>query len=253
MTDSNHSRVSLVILNKNDAAGLKVVYPRIPLSRIDEILVIDGQSVDDSVEYCRARGVRVIVQEKLGRGEAFRIAAREIRGDYVIFLSSDGNEDPADIPQFIRLLDDGNDLVIASRLARGGKNKDDGRFFPLRKWMLQLFTLVINLRWHGHITDVWNGYRAFKTAKLRNLPSTTDGHVIELEQSIHALQLGYRIAEFPTNEGDRVQGNTRNPLIKTGVGLVNTTLKEMFTFGFLGCCILVNFSLLGIINTADII
>jgi len=248
MTDVNRSRVSLVILNKNDATGLKVVYPRIPLSCVDEVLVIDGQSVDDSVQYCRARGLRVIVQEKLGRGEAFRIAAREIRGDYVIFLSSDGNEAPEDIPQFIRLLDEGNDLVIASRLAQGGKNKDDGRFFPLRKWMLQLFTLVINLRWQGHITDVWNGYRAFKTEKLRRLPSTTDGHIIELEQSIHALQLGYRIAEFPTDEGDRVQGNTRNPLVKTGMGLINITLKEMFTFRVMGCFLLVYLNLMGVVQ-----
>lgn len=221
-------KTSLVILNKNDAEGLKVIYPLIPLEYINEILVVDGKSVDDSVQFCINNGIKVVKQDKLGRGEAFRIAAKEISGDYCIFLSSDGNEDPRDIPKFIKLLNEGNDLVIASRLARGGKNKDDGRIIPFRKWMLQLFTFVVDIRWKAKLTDSWNGYRAFRTEKLRSLPTSTDGHVIELEQTIKALKLGYKVVEFPTVEGDRVKGMTGNPLIKTGMGLFMITLKEIF-------------------------
>jgi len=225
----SETRVSLVILNKNDVEGLKTIYPQIPLDCIDEIMVIDGQSKDGSVKYCINNNIEVVVQEKPGRGEAFRIASGKITGEYVIFLSSDGNEDPGDIPEFIRLLDDGNDMVIASRLAKGGKNKDDGKFLPIRKWMLQVFTWLINSVWRGHITDVWNGYRAFRSDKLRILPLASEGHLIELEQTIHALKLGFNIAEFPTIEGDRVKGVTRNPLIKTGVGLIRVLIKEIVT------------------------
>ena len=222
-------KVSLVILNKNDIEGLKAIYPRIPVDLLYEIVVIDGKSTDGTREFCDENGIRIIVQEKLGRGEAFRIAASLVEGEYVIFLSSDGNEVPEDIPKFIQLLDEGNDIVIASRLMNGSRNKEDGVFLPVRKWALQAFTATINLLWRGNLTDVWNGYRAFNTEKFRELPTIADGHLIELQQTIRALKRGYRIVEFPTIEERRVSGRTRNPLIKTGAGLISVLVKEVIS------------------------
>ena len=221
---------SLVILNKNDVEGLTLIYPQIPLEQLHEVVVIDGQSTDASIEFCREKNIRVVVQETLGRGEAFRLTSHLISGDSVIFLSSDGNEDPGDIPKFIQLLDGNYDMVIASRLAVGARNKDDGHFLPIRKWALQTFTMAVNIIWRGQLTDVWNGYRAFRTEKLKALPTTAEGHLIELQQTIRALKLGYRIAEFPTVEGDRISGRTRNPLIKTGIGLISVLIKEILTY-----------------------
>jgi hypothetical protein len=152
-----------------------------------------------------------------------------VQGDYTIFLSSDGNEDPKDIPKFINFLDQDYDLVIASRLARDGRNKDDNKLFPIRKWALQAFSKIVNMAWKSNLTDVWNGYRAFRTEKLKSLPSTASGHLIELEQTIRSLKLGYRVAEFPTIEGDRVSGKTRNPLFRTGVKLTLLLLRELLT------------------------
>lgn len=229
MNKAHNIKVSLVILNRNDAECLKLIYPRIPLESIDEIMVIDGKSEDNSVDICRELGIRVIVQDKLGRGEAFRIAAKEIKGDYVIFLSSDGNEDPTDIPKFIRTLAEGYDMVIASRLLPGARNKDSGKFFPIRIWMQKLFSLLVNMIWGGNLSDVWNGYRAFNADKLRLLPSSADWHLIELEQTIRALKLGYKIAEFPTIEGDRLFGRSRIPFIRTGFGLIIILIREIFT------------------------
>lgn len=228
------TKTSLVILNKNDVDGLRVIYPQIPTELLHEILVIDGQSTDDSVQFCEENSIKVVVQDKPGRGEAFRMALSFVSGDYVIFLSSDGNEEPKDIPKFIKLLDEGYDMIIASRLAKGARNKDDNTFFPLRKWMLQVFTKVVNVRWHSHITDIWNGYRAFRTDKLRSLPMTAENHSIELEQTIQAIKMSYRIAEFPTIEGDRIEGETRNPLIKTGWGLIRVLAREMLCFNIAG-------------------
>lgn len=228
MNERVKAKVSLVILNKNDAVSLKVIYPQIPFDCIDECFVIDGQSSDESAKVCAELGLRVIVQDKLGRGEAFRIARGETSGDYVVFLSSDGNENPADIPKFIELLENGNDMVIASRLINGGRNKDDGRFFPIRKWMLQLFTWAVNFAWKSNLTDVWNGYRAFRTNKLKTLTTTADNNLIELQQTIRAIKLNYRIAEFPTIEGQRISGKTQNPLLKTGLGLIGILLSELF-------------------------
>ena len=202
---------------------------QVPMTVIDELIVIDGQSSDGSAELCHQKGIKVIIQEKMGRGEAFQIAAEAVNSDYLIFLSSDGNEDVGDILKFIDLLDRDYDMVIASRLTQGGRNKDDGKLIQIRKWMLQIFTRIVNLRWHSSLTDVWNGYRAFRVDKLRMLPTTADGHLIELQQTIRALKLGYRIAEFPTIEGDRIAGKTGNSLLKTGPGLIRVLVSEILS------------------------
>ena len=65
---------------------------------LDEVLVVDGGSTDGTLEFFESRGVRVIRQERRGRGEAFRLAAQHARNDRLVFFSPDGNEDPDDIP-----------------------------------------------------------------------------------------------------------------------------------------------------------
>lgn len=223
-------KASLAIINKNDCAGLERIYFQIPIEELYEVFVIDGQSTDHTVDFCRKHAIRCIVQDKLGRGDAFRLAAREAKGDSIIFLSSDGNENPTDIPKFIQLLEQGNDLVIASRLAKGAHNKDDGRFFPIRKWMLYLFTLIVNIAWKSNLTDVWNGYRAFNKDKFQKLPTTANNNLIELQQTIRALKRGYKVAEFPSIEGPRIAGKTQNPLLKTGIGLIGILLEELIHY-----------------------
>ena len=138
-------RSSLVLLTYNEIDGVRAIVPRIPRDGIDEIIAVDFASTDGTREYLAQEGIRVVPQERRGRGEAFRLAFATCGGDRLVFFSPDGNEDPADIPRVFAALDTA-DMAIASRFMDGGRNEEDDSALPLRKWANQTFTWAANTR-----------------------------------------------------------------------------------------------------------
>jgi glycosyltransferase involved in cell wall biosynthesis len=222
-------RVSLVILTLNEIDGLRALYDRIPIDEVDEVFVVDGGSTDGTREFLQERGVRIVEQKSRGRGEAFRLACEASSGDALIFYSPDGNEDPADIPRFRPLLEEGYDVVIASRMMRGSHNEEDEQLLRLRKWVNNALTLAVNLWWNrrgSYVTDTINGYRAITRQAFRCIWPESAGYTIEYESSIRALKLGLRIAEFPTHEGERIGGESYATSLPTGLAMLRVFARE---------------------------
>jgi glycosyltransferase involved in cell wall biosynthesis len=222
-------KISLIILTKNEIQGTKAMVPKIPRESIDEIITIDGKSSDGTTQFLESQGIRVITQEKMGRGEAFRIAMEEASGDALIFFSPDGNEDPADIAKFRKFLDEGNDIVIASRMMKGARNEQDDEFFKLSKWVNQIFTLIANILWNRsgkYVTDTINGFRAVTKETWAKIKPDGSGYTIEYQSSIRAFKNRLKIAEFPTYEGNRI-GPGGAPRWNTGVAFIKCLWKEI--------------------------
>jgi glycosyltransferase involved in cell wall biosynthesis len=211
-------KISLVILTRNEIVGLKEVFHKIPLHLVDEYFAVDGGSIDGTLEFFQQMGVPVVLQQKLGRGEAFRLAFERASGDALIFFSPDGNEDPLDIPKFAPILQSGADLVIGTRMIPGAHNEEDELLFPFRKWANQTFTRIANLVWNrgDYITDTINGYRAIRRSAWNQLCPDGSGYTIEYQSSIRAFKLHLKIREFPTHEGSRIDGREGSPSMKTG-------------------------------------
>lgn len=210
-------KVSLAILNRNDLEGAKQVVPRIDRSLFDEIFVVDGMSTDRSVEFFREQGLEVIVQKRSGRGDAVRTSLERATGTHIVFLSTDGEEDPQDLGKFIERFKTGADLVIASRVAAGARHKAHERLIWIhRLWYLQFITFLINVMFGGRLTDCWNGYRGFSVEALRAIQTNAEGFLIEAQQTIRCLAAGREVVEFPTHEGTRVGGASMNPIFRSG-------------------------------------
>jgi glycosyltransferase involved in cell wall biosynthesis len=221
---------TLVILTLNEIDGITDIFPKLPLHTLDEFLVVDGGSTDGTVEFFQARGVRVLRQDRRGRGEAFRLAVQHARNEFLVFFSPDGNEDPGDIPRLIEGLSAGYDMVIASRFMPGARSEDDDKFlFASRRWGNLLFTWLANVlcargRW---ITDTINGYRAITRAAFRRLAPDATGYAIEFQMSIRALQLGLRVLEVPTQESPRIgRGVSKLNAIPVGLKFLGVLTRE---------------------------
>ena len=221
---------SLIILTLNEIEGVRALYDRIPFDAVDECFVVDGGSIDGTVEFFRGRGIKVVPQEIKGRGEAFRIAVKRAEGDHLIFFSPDGNEDPGDIPKLLELLAMGYDIAIASRFLSGSQNEEDDLRFPWRAWANRAFTFIANIIWNtsrNYITDTINGYRAIKKEAFNKLNINAPGFVIEYQMSIRAMKLGLKVVEIPTVEGQRIGGVSTSKSIPTGLLFLRFLLKEI--------------------------
>ena len=224
----------LVILSFNEVEGLNVFLPKIaPVCRANGIkncFAVDPGSKDGSLDLYNRYNIPVVIQTRRGRGEAFKLAFERSFADVLVFFSPDGNEDINDIAPLCRLIREGADMAIASRMMKGARNEEDASLFRPRKWVNQAFTLSANLLWNRrcpYITDTINGFRAIRRTAWGLMDVTASDFAVEFQSSIHAFKRGLRVAEIPTCEGSRIGGESLAKSWPTGVRFVKLLWREI--------------------------
>ncbi len=227
-------RTGLVLLNKNEEISLASLLPQINQNLFSSVFCVDGNSRDSSQELIRSYGIPILIQTSTGRGNAFKIAFEEASKqdlDALVFLSTDGNENPHDLSRHLALLSSGADLTIASRMMRESFNEEDNSLFRPRKWANKLFMWCIYLAFAKgqiRITDPINGYRAIRREVWTDLNLDAEGFDIEFQMSIRAYKARLRVSEFPTIEGPRIGGKSGATAIKTTKRLISIFVRELF-------------------------
>jgi glycosyltransferase involved in cell wall biosynthesis len=220
---------TVVILTVDELEGVQSLAEALQQLPADEVLAVDGGSTDGTVTFLESLGIRVVRQERPGRGAAIRDGVDQSRGDNVVLFSPDGNEDPADIPRLFEMLDAGYDMAIASRFLPDAVNEEDASWLPARKWANQAFSLVLHALWAPRgvsVTDPINGFRAFTRRAFHVMNPQSDRFTIEYELTQRAFVLGLPIVEIPTHEGQRIAGSTKAPSIRTGISFCRFVLGQ---------------------------
>jgi len=199
-------RVSVVIPALNEADNLKHVLPQIP-RWVDEIILVDGHSTDGTPEVAKevCPGIRVVTQERKGKGEALRVGFAAATGDIIVMLDADGSTDPTEIPMFIGPLLAGADFVKGSRFLQGGGTADMSILRRAGNWF---FTKVVQTFHGGRYSDLCYGYNAFWARVLPALQLDGDGFEIETVMNVRALKAGLRVVEVPSFERLRIHGES---------------------------------------------
>ncbi len=224
----NKIKGSLIILTWNEIEGIKKIFPQIPKDKIEDVFAVDAGSTDGTLEYYKENNIKAVIQEKKGRGEAFRIAIKEAKCDNLVFFSPDGNENPEDILRLFNHLDEGYDMVIASRFMKGARCDEDDKLIKIRKFGNKTFTKIANILFRGNLTDSINGFRGMKREAWKKISPDAEGFGIEFQISIRALKNKMKVFEFPTIENERIGGESTARSFKVGYQFIGLLIKEFF-------------------------
>ena len=223
------AQVTVVIPAKDEGAGIaEIVFKSLPAA--GRIVVIDGNSIDNTNSEARRAGAEVIADRGRGKGAAMRQAITQIRTPITVFMDADFSHDPADIPKLVApIVQDEFDHVTGSRLI-GGSSELHGGFDECFRLMGSSFiTACINWRFGSRISDSQNGFRAIKTDVLRRLDLREDITTIEQEMIMKTLRLGYRLGEVGTHEYPRRHGVSHIRLSRVWPRYGWVLLREMLT------------------------
>jgi len=218
--------VSLVIPAMNEERNIGWVLQRLPAS-IDEVILVDGNSTDDTVAISRAvrPDIRVIGQERPGKGNALRAGFEAARGDVIVMIDADCSMDPGEIDRFLDMLDEGYDLVKGSRFIEGGGTDD---MEAVRRWGNGVLRGLVNGLYGTRFTDLCYGYSAFRRDALERMALRPAGFEIETEIVVRAIRSGLRIGEVASFEAPRAHGESKLNTWRDGQRVLRTLLRHRF-------------------------
>src|SRR3989344_2461115 len=147
-------KVVLIAPTINEVEALRAGFPKINRQWLDKIIVVDLNSTDGTIEYCLERGYTLHRQKTRGYGAGIREVLDEIDSDVIIEFPPDGSSPPESIPDLIAKINEGYDLVIASRYRDGAKSYDDDAITRFGNWF---FTTMVNVLFGARYTDVLVG------------------------------------------------------------------------------------------------
>jgi dolichol-phosphate mannosyltransferase len=193
------------VYNEQDRIG--GVLERFAPGLVDEVVVIDDGSTDETPAILARHAATVIRHaERRGVGAGLRdglLHLRERGFDAAVVLAGNGKDDPREIPLLLGPLEAGEaDYVQGSRFLDGGSYRN---LPPVRHAMIRAYTLLWTAASGRRLTDVTNGFRAYRLALLDDERVRVEQDWLdtyELEYYIHykALSLGYRFREVAVSK-----------------------------------------------------
>ena len=229
-------KIVVVLPAYNAGKTLGDTYNEIPFDIVDEVLLVDDASTDDTIEVARQLGIRHIIshQKNTGYGgnqKSCYKAAIELGADIIIMLHPDYQYTPKLIPSMAYLIaNDLYEVVLGSRILGKGALKGG---MPLYKYISNRFlTLFQNFMIGAKLSEYHTGYRAFSRKVLEsiNYQANSDDFVFDNQMLSQILYRGFEIAEItcPTKYFKEASSINLSRSMKYGLGVMRTSVQHAF-------------------------
>ncbi len=217
-------KVSVILPVMNEAANLPGVFGSLP-AWVDEVVLVDGRSSDDSINVARKLrpDVKVVLQGGAGKGDALAAGFAAASGDIIVAIDADGSTDGREIIRFVSALLAGADFAKGSRFSSSGSSDD---ITVLRRCGNKVLNITVNRLFGTSFTDLCYGYNAFWARHLSKLDVDSPGFEVETLLSIRAAEAGLSIYEVPSHERMRQHGVSNLSAVKDGWRVLRLIVSE---------------------------
>ncbi len=230
-----NKKVVVVLPAYNAALTLQKTYDEIPFHLVDEVILCDDASKDNTVELAKEIGIQHIIKHEKNKGyggnqKSLYNKALELGGDIIIMLHPDYQYTPLLIPSMVNII--GEDLypvVLGSRILGKGALKGG---MPLYKYIANRFlTLTQNLLIGYKLSEYHTGYRAFSRSVLESIKfnNNSDDFIFDNEMLSQIIYKGFDIAEVtcPTKYFEEASSINFTRSSKYGLGVLAVSVNHL--------------------------
>jgi glycosyltransferase involved in cell wall biosynthesis len=229
-----HNKKIVVVLPAYKAAKtLERTYREIPFDIVDDVVLVDDNSPDDTIAVAEKLGIKHIIKHHKNTGyggnqKSCYNKALEIGADIVVMLHPDYQYTPTLIPSMVYLIaQDLYPVVLGSRILGMGALHGG---MPLYKYFFnRMLTLTENILLRQKLSEYHTGYRAFSAEVLRNINymANNDDFVFDNEMLAQIFMKNYAIAEVtcPTKYFDEASSINFSRSVKYGLGVLRVSLQ----------------------------
>lgn len=227
-------KIIAVLPAYNAGRTLERTYREIPFDLVDEVVLVDDRSKDNTVEEARKLGIRHIIQHDVNTGyggnqkSCYR-KALELGADIVVMLHPDYQYTPKLIPSMCYLIaQDLYPVVLGSRILGKGALRGG---MPMYKYIFNRFlTLSENILIGQKLSEYHTGYRAFSREVLTSIrfQENNDDFIFDNEMLSQIFMKGFEIAEVtcPTRYFDEASSINFSRSVKYGLGVLRVSLQH---------------------------
>ncbi|MCB9746926.1 MAG: glycosyltransferase family 2 protein [Candidatus Omnitrophica bacterium] len=223
--------ITVIIPAFNEEKSLPNVVKDLPKVLINDIIVVDNNSTDQTASIAKQLGCRVVSESIKGYGQACLsgIAALSAKTEIVVFIDGDYSDHPEQLPILIQpILDDKFDFVIGSRIAGRREHK---AMTPQAYYGNKLACFLMKLFWNVDYTDL-GPFRAITYPALQRLNMQDRDFGWTIEMQIKAVQCGLRITEVPVDYRCRIGKSKISGTIKGTILAGEKILRTIFKYKF---------------------
>ena len=201
-------KISIVLPAKNEAGAIQQTVKAIKqLNRVDEIIVVNDGSTDDTAQIAEQAGAKVINHPySKGNGAAIKTGARNAIGDVIVFMDADGQHDANDILKLIEKIEQGYDLVVGAR--QKGSQASVGRGIANK-----LYNNLASYMSEHQVEDLTSGFRAVRAEKFKEfIYLLPNGFSYPTTSTMAFFRAGYSVTYVPIHAAKRIGKSHIHPI-----------------------------------------